>query len=65
MNDIYLYNNPYGFRLNINNPRINDLYRRYKIWKGLAANLPITDNQRREFENYVIAMLKKITPPSN
>ena len=49
--------NPYGYRLNINHKRINELYRRYKAWKGLATNMPITDNQRREFEGYVLRML--------
>ena len=61
MNGIYLYNNPYGFRLNINHPLINDLYRRYKRWKGLTGHFPITDEQRREFENYIFQS-KKITP---
>lgn len=50
--------NPYGFILNINEPRINKLYRRYKKWKGLAANFPITNNQRHEFESYVLETLK-------
>ena len=59
---VYLTCNPYGYRLNINHPRINALYRRYKAWKGLTGHLPITDNQRREFESYVVAMLQNETP---
>lgn len=60
---IYLINNPYGFRLNINHPQINDLYRRYKRWKGLIGHFPITDAQRREFEQYIFDSHKNITPP--
>ena len=55
--------NPYGFKLNINHPRINELYRRYKRWKGLAENYPITDKQRKEFESYVLNSGEEITPP--
>lgn len=59
-NGIYLEKqNKYGFKLNINNARINELYRRYKAWKGLPVNLPIDDEQRREFEKYVLQTLEK------
>ena len=68
MSDIFLPlgQNPQGFRLNINEPRINDLYRRYKAWKGLTGHFPITDEQRFEFERYVIEKLEKENnPPVN
>ena len=59
-NGIYLEKqNKYGFKLNINNARINELYRRFKEWKGLPANLPIDNEQRLEFEKYVLQTLKK------
>ena len=59
-NGIYLEKqNKYGFRLNINHPRINELYRRFKEWKSLPANLPLDNEQRLEFENYVLQTLKK------
>lgn len=59
-NGIYLEKqNKYGFVLNINNSRINELYRRYKAWKGLPQNLPIDNEQRLEFEKYVLQTLKK------
>ena len=51
---IFLINNPYGFKLNINNKKINELYRRYKVWKGLPLNFPISDDERREFESYIL-----------
>lgn len=63
MSDIYIHNNPYGFRLNINHPQINELYRRYKRWKGLTGHFPITNAQRREFEQYIFNSHKNITPP--
>lgn len=55
--------NPYGFQLNINHPRINALYRKYKAWKGLPENFPISDEQRREFESYVLPKLRGDNPP--
>ncbi len=59
-NGIYLEKqNKYGFKLNINNARINELYRRYKAWKQLPANLPLDNEQRLEFESYVLQTLKK------
>ena len=65
MSNIYLPigRNPWGFKFNINDPHINELYRRYKAWKGLATNLPITDNQRREFESYLEEMLRRKNNP--
>ena len=54
---IYCAPNKYGFRLNLRHPKINELYRRYKAWKGYAPHLPLSDNERREFENYILPML--------
>lgn len=51
--DIYAHNNPYGFKLNINHPRINDLYKRYKKYKGIVGRPP-RDDERREFESMVL-----------
>lgn len=56
---MFIYNNPYGYRLNVNHPRINELYRRFKAWKGIAPHLPLSGEERKEFETFV---LKKITP---
>ncbi len=58
---MFLTNNKYGFRLNLNNARINELYRRYKAWKGLPQQMPLSDKQRHEFESYVLK--ENITPP--
>ena len=58
---IYCFNNPYGFHLNINHPKINELYRRYKAWKGYPPHFPLSDKERREFESYIL----KNNPPLN
>lgn len=49
------------FKLNVNDPMIRPLYERYKKWKGLSPSYPLTDEQRYEFENYVLKSNKKIT----
>lgn len=51
--NIYVRNNPYGFRLNVTHPMINEYFKRYQKWKGLPQHFPITDEQRREFERYM------------
>lgn len=58
-------NNSYGYRLNVNHPQINALYRRYKKWKGLPECYPLTDEQRREFEDYIFRGCKINIPPVN
>lgn len=50
---IYNDNNPYGFKLNVNHPRINALLKRYMTYKGIDGRPP-TDNERREFESIVL-----------
>lgn len=60
---IYTVNNPYGYRLNINHPKIKELFERYKKWKGIASVYPLSDTQRFEFESYVFGILKKQSPP--
>lgn len=55
-NDVSIFNedNDYGYKFNVNHPKINELYRRFKLWKGYSMNFPLTDEQRFEFENYLI-----------
>lgn len=60
---IYLQNNKHGFRYNINHPKINELYRRYKKWQGIPQGDPLSDEQRREFENYLDGIFRKKYPP--
>ncbi len=56
---IYTENNQYGYKYNINHPKVNELYRRYKVWKGLAVQFPLTDAQRKDFESYLDGLMKK------
>lgn len=51
--NIYASGNPQGFMLNISHPKIAEYYRRFKAWKGLPQQFPITNEQRREFERYM------------
>jgi len=50
---IYNENALFGFRYNVNHPYINNLYRRYKKWKGIPESSPMSNEQRREFEIYL------------
>jgi len=50
--------NPYGFRVDINDPRIRPKYERYKVWKGLPRQYPISDDERREFEAWILGEKK-------
>lgn len=55
--DIYTKNNPYGFRINVNHPRIRPIYQRYK--KKLGEQI-LSDNQRRVFELLIFENLDRI-----
>lgn len=56
--DIFLKNNPYGYQININHPRIAQLYARYKRWKNIPQNCPMSDDERHEFEQYILRRKK-------
>lgn len=55
---IYCAGNPWGYRYNINHPKIRELMQRYRVWKGIAMR-PMTDAERLDFENYLDGMVKK------
>ena len=55
---IYCPINEYGYRYNVNHPKINELYRRYLEWKGIVKRPP-TDEERREFERYIDSLVVK------
>ncbi|MBE6858316.1 MAG: hypothetical protein E7498_02630 [Ruminococcus sp.] len=54
--DIYTTNNPYGFRINVNHPRIRPLYQRYKEHIGERI---LSDNQRRHFELLIFELMER------
>lgn len=57
MNDtIYTQNNPYGYKINVNHPQIKPLYERYK--KKYNILIP-TDEERKNFEDIIIKMIKE------
>lgn len=55
-------NNPYGYRVNISHPQIEPLYWRYKAWKGIPHNIPMSDAERFEFEEYILRLVEKEGP---
>lgn len=42
--------NPYGYLFNVNHPKVRPLYERYKKWKSVPVNHPLSDSERFEFE---------------
>ena len=56
---MFVKNNPYGYKLNLNHPKIRELYYRYKEWKNISTNCPLSDAERFEFERYVIENFEK------
>lgn len=54
-----LIDTPYGYRVNINHPRINPYYRRYKEWRGIAFAAALSDQERVEFESYMLPIIEK------
>lgn len=65
MKEIPLFNqnNPYGYKLNVNHPLISRHYDRYKVKHNIYL-IP-SDEERREFESYMIPLLMKQKEPKN
>ena len=55
----YTEGNPYGYRLNVNHPKVRELYERYKT-KVLHEHIahPVSDAQRVEFENIILRKIE-------
>lgn len=47
-------NNPYGYHINIAHPQIAPLFERFKRWKGIPRMNPLSDEERFEFEEYIL-----------
>lgn len=58
---IYARPNNYGYKYNLNNPVIKQLYERYKKKKGLP-NFPLSDKERHNFEQHVHKFLNQNAP---
>lgn len=55
---VYAENNPYGFKINVNNPTISHMYRQFKINHGLPEHFPIPERYRRAFDDIILRMIK-------
>lgn len=58
LEEIMIWNNDYGYRINIMHPQIKPLYDRFKKWKGVPDWCPLSDNERFEFEEYILKNIK-------
>lgn len=38
----------------LNDPKIRELYDRFRRWKGIPYNEPCSDREREEFERYIL-----------
>ncbi len=46
--------NPYEYKISLRNEKMRELYDRFKRWKGIPIWCPLSDNERLEFENYIL-----------
>lgn len=51
---IILPKNKYGYQVDITDPKISPLYWRFKKWKGVPDWCPLSDEERLEFESYIL-----------
>ncbi len=51
---IYAFNNPYGFKLNVNHPAVGKKYEDFQKAKGIGRHSPFLDDYRREFEEKML-----------
>ena len=49
-----LKDNPYGYRIDISGGYERDLYREYKKLKGIPLYVPLSDEERFDFERWVL-----------
>lgn len=54
---IFAKNNPYGFQIDVNHPKILPLYERYKEKVGERI---LSDEQRHDFEEHIFRMLERV-----
>lgn len=53
---IYAKDNPYGYKINVNHPKILPLYQRYKAKIGEVI---LSDSQRRRFELLIFELIER------
>lgn len=59
---IFLYDNPYGFRLNVYHPNIIGHYMRWRKKQGLSTIYPISDKDRIRYEDLMIEQMYRSLP---
>lgn len=42
------------YKTDLNDPKIRELYDRFKKWKNIPPSEPCSDEEREEFERYVL-----------
>ena len=42
------------YKTNLNDPKIRELYDRFKKWKNIPPSEPCSDEEREEIERYVL-----------
>lgn len=60
LDEIILLNNKYGYKVNISHPKIKPLYQRFKKWKNIPNWCPLSDDERLEFESYILKKHERI-----
>ena len=53
---IFAKDNPYGYKINVNHPKIRPLYERYKEKVGESI---LSDQQRRHFEQLIFELIER------
>ena len=44
----------YGYKINISQKPYSELYERYKKYKKIPKHIPLSDDERLEFEKFVL-----------
>lgn len=53
---IYALENKWGYKLNVNHPKIRDYYERFKNSRGIS--MTCSDSERKEFEGYMLKYIQ-------
>lgn len=59
MSNSFIPEDTYGYKVDISSPKIKPLYDRYKKWKGIPDWCPLSDEERFEFETYILGEKRK------
>ena len=54
MKNSFIPDDNYGYQVDISKPEIKLLYERFKKWKCIPKWCPLSDEERLEFESYIL-----------